>query len=87
MQTFVKKNVFRTVRWGQTEHWLVYNNKKKRVDISLNMAFEKPTITVIGHIGPLTNDEIAALPDDALAEYLEKNGYFEAKRRAIEMAK
>ena len=52
----------------------------------MNMAFEKPKITVIGRIGPLTNEEIAALPDDALAEYLEKNGYFEAKRRAAEMA-
>ena len=47
------------------------------------MEFETPTITVIDHIGPLTNDEIAALPDDALAEYLEKNGYDEAKRAAM----
>lgn len=45
------------------------------------MEFEKPTITMIGHIGPLTNEEIAALPDDALAEYLEKNGYYEEMRR------
>lgn len=47
------------------------------------MEFETPMITEINHIGPLTNDEIAALPDDALAEYLEKNGYDEAKRAAM----
>lgn len=51
----------------------------------MKMEFEKPTITMIGHIGPLTNEEIAALPDDALAEYLEKNGYYEEKRRKAEM--
>ena len=50
-------------------------------------GFEKPIMTIVNHVGPLSNDEIAALPDDALAEYLEKNGYFEAKRRAKEMAK
>lgn len=51
----------------------------------MKTEFEKPTISMIGHIGPLTNEEIAALPDDALAEYLEKNGYYEEKRRKAEM--
>lgn len=46
--------------------------------------FEKPTMTILGHIGPLSNEEIAALPDDELAEYLKKNGYFEAKQAALE---
>lgn len=46
-------------------------------------GFEKPIMTIVNHIGPLTNDEIAALPDDALAEYLEKNGYDEARRAAM----
>lgn len=53
--------------------------------ISLSMEFEKPTIAVIGHIGPLTNEEIAALPDDALEKYLKENGYYEEKRRKAEM--
>ena len=44
-------------------------------------GFEKPIMTIVNHVGPLSNDEIAALPDDALAEYLEKNGYDEARRR------
>ena len=47
----------------------------------MKMEFEKPMFTEIAHVGPLTNEEIAALPDDALAEYLGKNGYFEEKRR------
>lgn len=46
--------------------------------------FEKPTLVVVGKIGPLTNEEIAALPDDALAEYLKENGYCEAKKAALE---
>ena len=46
-------------------------------------GFVKPIMTIVNHIGPLTNDEIAALPDDALAEYLEKNGYDEARRAAM----
>ena len=46
-------------------------------------GFEKPIMTIVNHIGPLTNDEIAALLDDALAEYLEKNGYDEARRAAM----
>ena len=70
---------------GQTEQRLFYNGIKKRVGISLKTEFEKPAISMIGHIGPLTNEEIAALPDDALAEYLEKNGYYEEKRRKAEM--
>lgn len=52
--------------------------------MKLKDEFVSPTLCVIGHIGPLTNDEIAALPDDELAEYLKENGYYEAKRAALE---
>lgn len=51
----------------------------------MKLEFEKPTITVIDHIGPLTNDEIAALPDGELEEYLRKHGYFDTERRKDEV--
>ncbi len=47
-------------------------------------TFEKPRMALVGQIGPLTNEEIAALPDDELAEYLRKNGYYEAKQAALD---
>lgn len=46
--------------------------------------FVKPQILLLGHIGSKTNEEIAALPDDELAEYLRQNGYYEAKQAALE---
>lgn len=45
--------------------------------------FEKPTMVVVGKIGSLSNEEIAAMPDDELAEYFQRNGYFEAKQAAM----
>jgi len=50
----------------------------------LKETFEKPRMTLVGHIGPLANEEIAALPDDELAEYLRKYGYYEAKQAALD---
>ena len=46
--------------------------------------FEKPTMVAVGKIGSLSNEEIAALPDEELARYLKENGYYEAKRAALE---
>ena len=51
------------------------------------MEFEKPAMTLVEHIGPLSNDEIAALPDDELAQYLKENGYEGAKQAALEAGK
>lgn len=50
-------------------------------------AFVAPELTVLPHIGPLTNAEIAALPDDALETYLRENGYFEAKKARMDEKK
>ncbi|MBQ4265434.1 MAG: hypothetical protein IJB85_07985 [Clostridia bacterium] len=38
---------------------------------------------MLGHIGPLANEAIAALPDEELAEYLRQHGYNEAKQAAV----
>ncbi|MGN0774884.1 MAG: hypothetical protein ACI4MP_13955 [Candidatus Ventricola sp.] len=46
--------------------------------------FFKPSLFVVPFSGPLTNDELAALPDDELAAYLRENGYYEAKQRALD---
>ena len=46
--------------------------------------FFKPSLFVVPFNGPLTNDELAALPDDELAAYLRENGYYEARQRALE---
>lgn len=51
---------------------------------NLKEAFFKPSMFVVRFDGPLTNDELAALPDDELAAYLSENGYYEAKQRALE---
>lgn len=45
--------------------------------------FVSPRLFVVEHIGPLTNKEIAALPDDELAAYLKTYGFDEAKRTEI----
>ena len=50
----------------------------------MKLVFEQPEIQVIGHVGPMTNDEIAALPDEALAEYLRENGFYKAVRARLE---
>ena len=51
------------------------------------MEFETPMITEINHIGPLTNEEIAALPDEELELYLIENGYDQAKQRSQKISK
>lgn len=45
------------------------------------MRYEKPSIHMTEHIGPLDNDQIAALPDAELEAYLSENGYRERKKR------
>lgn len=46
--------------------------------------FFKPSMCEVRISGPLTNDDLAALPDDELAAYLREHGYYEAKQRALE---
>lgn len=43
--------------------------------------YEKPSIHVTEHVGPLDNDQIAALSDEELEAYLRRNGYWESKKR------
>ncbi len=44
------------------------------------MRYEKPSVHVTEHIGPLDNDQIAALSDAELEAYLSENGYREMKK-------
>ena len=50
----------------------------------MSRVFCKPLLFAVHLDGPLTNDDLAALPDDALAAYLREHGYDEARRRALE---
>ena len=50
----------------------------------LKERFFKPSLCEVRISGPLTNDALAALPDDELAAYLRKHGYYEAKQQALE---
>lgn len=45
--------------------------------------FSKPSLAEVRLDGPLTNDELAALPDGELAAYLRAHGYEEARRQAL----
>ena len=49
--------------------------------------FFKPSLCEVRISGPLTNDALAALPDDELAAYLREHGYYEAKQRALDAQK
>ena len=53
----------------------------------LKEKFFKPSLCEVRISGPLTNDELAALPDDELAAYLREHGYYEAKQQALDAQK
>lgn len=46
--------------------------------------FLRPSFCEVHFDGPLSNVELAALPDDELASYLREYGYYEAKQRALD---
>lgn len=45
----------------------------------MKLVYLHPTITEREHVGKLTNDEIAALSDEELADYLRENGCAEGQ--------
>lgn len=47
----------------------------------MKKKFESPQFHILPHIGPLSNEELAALPDDELERYLRENGFFEPQKR------
>lgn len=68
---------------NDTRHIMAYRKGGK----DLKEKFLKPSFCEVRFSGPLTNDELAALPDDELAAYLREHGYYEAKQRALDAQK